>query len=399
MSKKFTKKISRAKNVVKKKLKEDLRQQKKSSKVNKVLYRIGFLVVFTSVIYLSTSINLVCEFKEQILWPNEKFYGCELSNMANISAPELVNISSATGTHQNGKTNNHVNLFFAERKGIDYFPQGLDKIFPNLNAMVVKKNKMKEIRASDLRSYWKLIYLSLSSNLIEVLEDGTFDHNTELKYLLFASDKLIHVGLNVFNNLIKLNSISFIENICINSNAVHDVSKVQEVVKNAKTQCRDYEFLKLDGKIKSMESDSQHLNHENLIAFEQNLDNLEFEIKNSRFSFITSLKLRIKELQDKKSEFKLSLNGNFENIKRTDGVQVLDDKLKINIYESFEKIEKDLEGSHMYILKAVDMKMKEFETRLMEKLQEVLLQNVNLILKGMENGDKGSDSKVTDSKV
>ncbi|KAL7040080.1 hypothetical protein ACKWTF_000256 [Chironomus riparius] len=319
--------------------------------------------------------------------------------MANISAPELVNISLATGTHQNGKTNNHVNLFFAERKGIDYFPQGLDKIFPNLNAIVVKKNKMKEIRASDLRSYWKLIYLSLSSNLIEVLEDGTFDHNTELKYLLFASDKLIHVGLNVFNNLIKLNCISLIENICINTNAVNDVSKVQEVVKNAKTQCRDYEFLKLDGKIKSMESDSQHLNHENLIAFEQNLDNLEFEIKNSRFSHITSLKLRIKELQDKKSEFKLSLNGNFENIKRTDGVQVLDDKLKINIYESFEKIEKDLEGSHMYILKAVDMKMKEFETRLMEKLQEVLLQNVNLILKGMENGDKGSDSKVTDSKV
>jgi len=245
---------------------------------------------------------------------------------------------------------------------------------------------LKEIRSTDLKPFPNLTYLNLGENLIQVLEDGLFDYNPELEILAFWGNKIIHVGMNVFSSLAKLTSLSLGNNVCIVLIAEDNTTAVLNVINKARIQCKNYAFLMYDGNIKGIESDSKYLNPKNYQIFEQNLYNLECEIKNSKFTYLSSFKERIQKLKVLKSEFKVSSHGNDQNEGNATNIKSLINQVQtLNV--KFQKIEKDVEATGIDILKSVDKKIAALEKRLMDKIEAVVVENVKTILKAVKEGN------------
>ena len=318
-----------------------------------------------------------CDYRLANFWVVGLKYSCEVKNNPQISSLESALISNIIGVHENGKSNDDVTFFRADHKKIEYFPKGLEKFFVNLKGIVIGDNKLKEIRSSDLQPLPNLTYLNLGDNQIQVLEDGLFDYNPELEVLSIWNNKIIQIGMNVFSNLKKLTSLGLKNNVCIVLNAEQNTTAVENIINKARIQCKNYAFLKLDGKIKGLDSDAKNINQRNFQTFEQNLYNLECEIRNSKFLFLSIFKERIQKLKDQKSELKVSSHGHDQNDKTLlNEIQILHNELKINTFEKFQKIEKDLETNRIDILKSIDLKIAELEKRLMDKIEAVLIENV-----------------------
>lgn len=215
-----------------------------------------------------------------------------------IDSPDKVQIEGARGTHTGGKTNNDEIYFHALFTTINYFPQGLEKIFPNLVGIYMQGTKLKGIQQSDLKSYTKLTYLCLHMHDIQFLENDLFDFNPNLEHVLFQSCKIVHIGLNVFDNLNKLSSLFLSGNQCSNKfSKNNDRTDVQRIINELKSQCQDSDFLNLDQKIGKLVLDVKSLNSENFPVFRQNVENFESELNSSKFSGFSPQKKRFENLK------------------------------------------------------------------------------------------------------
>ena len=118
-------------------------------------------------------------------WPVvDRLYFCSMWIEPKILTPEAAEISGISGEHeQRWRTNDDVTGFYSGNRKLHYFPRGLEKFFKNLNAIYIGTSGLKEIHQADLKSLTNLIYLSLSNNEIEVIEEGLFDFNFDLIFI------------------------------------------------------------------------------------------------------------------------------------------------------------------------------------------------------------------------
>lgn len=88
-----------------------------------------------------------------------------------------------------------------------YFPRNLIVIYPKFKSIEIIECGLKEIQQSDIKMIPHLVHLALPSNEIEILENGLFDYNLELKYINLYNNKIFRIGTKVFDNV---NSESYI---------------------------------------------------------------------------------------------------------------------------------------------------------------------------------------------
>lgn len=87
-------------------------------------------------------------------------------------------------------------------------------------------NKIIQISQSDLKvPFPNVLHFEIGTNVIEILEDSSFDNHSNLQVVWFGSNKISHVGKNVFNNINKITWLSFQSNLCINMDARGDSSE------------------------------------------------------------------------------------------------------------------------------------------------------------------------------
>lgn len=127
--------------------------------------------------------------------------------------------------------------FYINGKTVHYFPQGLENIFNNLRGILILQCNLKHITQSDFREYTNLVFLSLNGNEIEVLEEGLFDFNTNLKLINLGFNKISKVHPNVFDHLNQLIYLILLSNTCINNAAKNNASEVQKIIQQVKIQC------------------------------------------------------------------------------------------------------------------------------------------------------------------
>jgi len=165
-----------------------------------------------------------------------------LQNILNIKSKESAVINSNNGSHLSGKNNTDVTGFYSSdgSRVIKYIPRNLENIFTNLKMILINYGRLKEIQQSDLRPFSKLVFLGLSENDIEYLEDGLFFYNPELAYIGFNSNKIIQIGTQVFCHLNKLVSLHLEKNICINMEADKNQTAVIEIISQTKVKCQTY---------------------------------------------------------------------------------------------------------------------------------------------------------------
>lgn len=170
-------------------------------------------------------------------------YYCNAINQLNIDSPDRSNIDSITGKHLPNMTIDDVIGFEADNLTIRYFPQGLEKIFKNLQMIDINNGRLKEVHQSDLKPFPKLKCLELFDNDIEILEEGLFDFNPELEMIWLTDNKILHVDVNVFDKLVKLTHLSLDQNHCISEYTDNNATAVAEIVRETKIRCKDMRYL------------------------------------------------------------------------------------------------------------------------------------------------------------
>ena len=145
----------------------------------------------------SSSTEVSCTYRNSLFWAATNMYNCYVIKELNINSEEKAVITGASGEHFSGKSSDSEIVFYSYDRNVHFFPKGLDKVFRNLNGIILYSEPICLIQQSDLKPYTKLVFLQLADTNIEVLEDGLFDFNLELKYLALNENKILHIGLGV----------------------------------------------------------------------------------------------------------------------------------------------------------------------------------------------------------
>lgn len=165
-------------------------------------------------------------------------YICKVSTNPNIITRETAKITSVSGSHKSGHSNDNVLSFHAFSKTINNFPSGLESIFKNLKVISIESTQLKEVHQSDLKPFPQLEFLCLAQNDIKTLEEDLFEFNSNIKLVMFYSCKITHIDPNVFDHLDKMTYLLLSSNTCIHEEARNDRTKVMKIIKKIQNrQC------------------------------------------------------------------------------------------------------------------------------------------------------------------
>lgn len=232
-----------------------------------------------------------------MIYEGSIFYRCENSNFLNIISRKRTLIDRHTGTHDDDMNDDNVVFFYSDSKNVQYFPQGLNKIFKNLKRIIVNSNGLKDLVQSDLKAYPNLRDLILDNNLIEVLHDDLFQYNTNLEGISMENNFIIQIFPRVFEGLTKLENLELTSNFCINMKANNDTTAVQNVIKEAIVHCSNAEFLEMDGELAKFEENVHNLNSSNILAFNVNFQKLFLKLDNYVIADSVNLNTRLQKIQ------------------------------------------------------------------------------------------------------
>jgi len=154
--------------------------------------------------------------------------------------------------------------------------------------------QLKEIHQSDLKPFPKLVYFGLYYNEIEVIDEGLFDFNPNLKIVGFWENKIIHIDPNVFDHLNKLSNFWFSEVPCVGQDIKNSKQKVQKALKIVKSNCSSSEFLSLNNIITLFEMEFKTYKSDSIGV---RLGKFEKYFNNSKFSKFRPLNYKFQILK------------------------------------------------------------------------------------------------------
>jgi hypothetical protein len=173
-------------------------------------------------------------------------------------------ITSINGVSGSSATRNDVTSFRALSQLINYFPRGLAKFFPKIEGIYVSSSKLKAITKQDLEQFPQLKEIWAHHLDIEKLDDDLFASNQKVLFIDFEQNKIKFIGEETFEPLKQLTGLYLNANQCINKGAENDVSKVREIINEAKISCRDETKSKCQKEITSLKAKVIALENETL---------------------------------------------------------------------------------------------------------------------------------------
>lgn len=124
---------------------------------------------------------------------------------------------------------------------MNYFPHGIDSIFPSISAITAEESKLREIHVEDLAPFKLLKLLYLNGNEIRVIEADLFKFNEQLELIRLDFNQISHIDAQVFSHLVNLKFLWLNENKCkvVKGNAVGNRDEVRflQLPGNSMTKC------------------------------------------------------------------------------------------------------------------------------------------------------------------
>jgi len=136
----------------------------------------------------------------------DQLYGCFMVSEENIPDNQQFKFS---GQHESGKTNMDVLFVQFENCTLSKIPQGLTKIFPNLEILEIWNSNLKNICKNDLVEYKNLKKFRCEYNEVEFLPDDLFENFANLELISFKNNKLTVIEPNILDGLDKLKYVDF----------------------------------------------------------------------------------------------------------------------------------------------------------------------------------------------
>lgn len=193
--------------------------------------------------------------------------------------------------------------FNARRKTIQSFPRGLHTYFKNLKVIHIEKCGLKEIHQAELKPFPNLEYFFLSSNSIEVIEEGLFDNNPSLKTIGLWESRIVHIDSKVFDRLPKLRYLCLPNIFCVKMNIWNSREEVLEALKVIKNQCTSADYRTQKERMDKLEMELQTLNSEEI---KEKIRDFESTFNSSIFFKFRPLRNRMLSLKNPKSVESLS---------------------------------------------------------------------------------------------
>lgn len=156
-------------------------------------------------------------------------------------------VKDAAGEHKPWKNDEKVVGFYARSAEVHYFPNGLEKIFPNLRLIAIAMSKLREIRQSNLMPFDQLQFLCLFDNKIETIDKHLFAYNLMLEAIDLRENRIVKINLNVFDYLINLRILHMSDAFngsCVSSDA-NDRDAVVRLIKEIKEECSERAIWRL----------------------------------------------------------------------------------------------------------------------------------------------------------
>ncbi|KAL7013606.1 hypothetical protein ACKWTF_015488 [Chironomus riparius] len=256
--------------------------------------RRAFIIIINFLYFFDAAepIDIKCDYKMGFSAIFKSLYECNVQNNLNITSEQSAMIGFASDNHTLGKTHNDVNIFKAYNKNIQYFPKGLEKIFPNLLRIHIERGYLEDLNSEDLRPYPKLVELYLWGNNIQVLENGLFAYNTNLQHVSFSHNSIIHIDENVFDDLTKLTYLWLYGSNCFNAGTSNSSIDVKNIIQSLRVKCNSPEFVALRIEYQQLEQDVKSSGHKINKAVPKMIQNFEQKL-NPEFRTIFERKLAL----------------------------------------------------------------------------------------------------------
>ncbi|KAG5668400.1 hypothetical protein PVAND_016340 [Polypedilum vanderplanki] len=108
--------------------------------------------------------------------------------------------------------NNCVTVQCGSKQNVKYLPINVYKSFPNIIAYYAVSYSIKHVMRKHFEKLNYLQFFDLQDNLIDAIDEDSFDDLTELKYIIFAVNKIKYMSTRTFKNNLKLERINFSTN-------------------------------------------------------------------------------------------------------------------------------------------------------------------------------------------
>ncbi|XP_070508767.1 uncharacterized protein [Chironomus tepperi] len=199
------------------------------------------------------SIEITCKYDNYNKWmlnvqshftPQHKqlIYECIVTDIEIASNhDDARKVTNVSGIHDQHKSNEHVKSFGIGNRIVHFMPKELDKFFTNLIVLDVYATGLQEIVKDDLKPFKDLKYLSLTGNELQTIDFDLFVYNPHLEVVLLWGNKIETVN-DAFENLLKLQYLSFKNNPCHSGVARHSHNQLTALIKEIHNNCEpDYE--------------------------------------------------------------------------------------------------------------------------------------------------------------
>ncbi|CAG9798743.1 unnamed protein product [Chironomus riparius] len=298
-----------------------------------------FFITFATILRSFSSLDIDCSYIIHNYPHVQLISCCHVVNILNIEFPDKALIKFVSGSDIEKDETTGFRIY---NKTTQYFPRGLENVFENLKVIEISHGHLRDIRREDLHPFGLLEVLYLYANDIEILEEGVFENNINLKFITLSQNRIIHIDQNVFDNLNQLIHLYLNKNECIDLQA-DNLNPLEKVIKATNFMCKSKNYANLHESIIVLESIKNNLKLEDFSTYYKNLTNLEnmTKVKNFKNSTITK---RIHRLKDWSFEVLWSDVSNFNKFLTRFNASVLErlDKLEQNLY----KQESESSGSH-----------------------------------------------------
>ncbi|CRK99762.1 CLUMA_CG013081, isoform A [Clunio marinus] len=152
--------------------------------------------------------ELKCEFRYFYLLGIGRKYTSTIDS-SSITKPNTI-IQTINGQHLDGKSDKDVEAILFIGTTVNYFPQGLNEIFPNLKAVYIGRCGLKSITRRDLDGLENIEVLRCYENKITSLPDNLFRNMNKLIDVSFSDNDLQCMSSDVLKPILK-NDLKFVD--------------------------------------------------------------------------------------------------------------------------------------------------------------------------------------------